>query len=158
MKTKMFLVLVLLLCALSLVIGCAEGVDVGAEKENIRAMITEGFDAVANQDWETLSGLISEDWVFFTHLGTKWNLEEMQGWFKDHISDHRISISNVSIEVSMDGSMAWAKFDEDTEFKFDGNPGQGNAIFTAIFEKGSAGWKMVHLHRTATAPPAQSSE
>jgi hypothetical protein len=48
--------------------------------------------------------------------------------------------------------MAWARFSESTQYKFDGNPVEEQAIFTAIFEKSDGEWKMSHLHRSAVPP------
>ncbi len=157
MKAKGLLVLVTILGTFSLVVGCADRADMSGEKEAVHAVITQSFFAVQNQDWETLRRLISEDWVHFTDVGSKWNLQEMQRFFKDHISDHRIGLSNITIQVSKDGSMAWAKFDEETEYKFDGSQMQQKAIFTAVFEKRNATWIMVHLHRSTPHLPSNAT-
>ena len=158
MKSRILLRLVSGVGTLSLIAACAPEappVDVAAEQASIRERLTQGFEAVQNQDWETLSGLITDDWVHFTGQGMKWNLAEMQDFFGAHITDHRITLSDISIEVSGDGKMAWAKFDEDTEYMFDGNLVQEKAIFTAIFEKPDGDWTMVHLHRSAPPPPSE---
>lgn len=158
MKSRILFRLVSGVGTLSLIAACAPEappVDVAAEQASIRDRLDQGFQAVQNQDWETLSGLISDDWVIFTHLGAKWNLDEMQEFFGAHIADHRITISDMSIRVSGDGRLAWARFDEETQYTFDGNPIQEKAVFTAVFEKTDAEWKMVHLHRSAQPPPSE---
>ena len=153
MRTKNFLTPVSMLGVASLMLGCAgPTVDVEAETASIREGLNQSFEAVQNQDWETLGGLISEDWILFTHIGVTWNLEEMDQFFADHISDHSITISNIAVEVSEHGKLAWAKFNEQTEYSFDGNPVQENALFTAIFKKTDGDWKMTHLHRSAPPP------
>ncbi len=152
MRTKNFLAIMIGLGISSAIIGCAEMVDIEAEKASVRGVIDKSFEAVANQDWETLSGLIAEDWEFFTHIGTRWNLEGLGEFFKDHVSDHKIELSDVEIRVSGDGKMAWAKFNEATEYMFDGQPVKENAIFTAVFEKRNSDWVGVQLHRSA--PPS----
>lgn len=157
MKPKGLLVLVAVLGIFSLVVGCTDRADMSGEKEAVHGVITQSFFAIQNQDWETMRRLISEDWLLFTDEGAKWNLQEMQRFFKDHISDHRIGLSNMTIQVSKDGSMAWAKFDEDTEYKFDGGQMQQKAIFTAVFEKRNAIWIMVHLHRSTPHIPSNTT-
>lgn len=157
MKPKGLLVLVAVLGIFSLVVGCTDRADMSGEKEAVHGVITQSFFAIQNQDWETMRRLISEDWLLFTDEGAKWNLQEMQRFFKDHISDHRIGLSNMTIQVSKDGSMAWAKFDEDTEYKFDGGQMQQKAIFTAVFEKRNATWIMVHLHRSTPHIPSNTT-
>ena len=152
--------LVAVLAACTVVIGCAEQgrmepVDVEAERASITEVINQSAEAIQNQAFDTLGTLVSNDWVLYTGEGTKWTLADMQAFFQEHISDHTINFSNVAIDVSGDGTMAWATFDEQTQYLFDGNPVQENAIFTALFKKTDAGWEMVHLHRSAEPPPAE---
>jgi ketosteroid isomerase-like protein len=157
MKTKDFLVLVTILSTFSLMAGCADSGEKSSEKENVHGVITQTFFAIQSQDWETMRRLISEDWLLFTDAGSKWNLQEMQRFFKDHMSDHRIGLSNITIQVSKDGTMAWAKFDEETEYKFDGSPVKEKAIFTAVLEKRNDAWIMVHLHRSTPHQPSNAT-
>lgn len=154
MRTKKSFVLIMVLPILLTSHGCAKRIDVEAEKENIRAAIEKTADAIQHQDWETLKGLISDDWEHFSHIGERWDMEAMKKFFQDHITDHKIEFSDIEIHISDDGTMAWAKFNEQTEYKFDGNPVKENAIFTAIFEKKNSDWVMVLLHRSAPPPSA----
>ena len=133
-------------------IGCAPSVDMEAEKASIEEALNKGFNAIQNQDWDALAALCTADMMFYTHIGTKWNMEEMKGFFTDHMSNHTTNINNANIQVSGDGSLAWATVDEITEYQFDGNPVQENAIFTFIFEKEGMDWKMAHLHRSVPPP------
>jgi ketosteroid isomerase-like protein len=82
-------------------------------------------------------------------MGGIWTIDEMQAFFEGNISDHSITISDIAIEVAGDGAMAWSRFSEKTQYKFDGNPVEEQAIFTAIFKKVGGDWKMAHLHRSA---------
>lgn len=155
MRTKKFLALVIGLPILLAISGCAKKVDVETEKESIRSAIQKTAEALASQDWETLKGLISEDWEHFAHLGARWDFESTKSFFEEHISDHKIEFSDVEVHISGDGTMAWAKFNEQTEYMFDGNPIKENAIFTAVFEKKNSKWLMNQLHRSASPPPSQ---
>ncbi|MFQ5799044.1 MAG: nuclear transport factor 2 family protein [Bacteroidota bacterium] len=148
MKIKNFLVVIVGLGISAAIIGCAEMVDIEAEKASVRAVIDKSFEAIANQDWETLSGLTAEDWELVTRTGGRWNLEAVGEFFKDHISDHKIELSDVEVRVSGDGKMAWARFNEATEYIFDGQPVRENAIFTAVFEKKNSDWVGAQLHRS----------
>ena len=128
--------------------ACGQRVDTAAEEASIREVITQHFAAFESQDWEALGSLTSDDWIIVTHLGTALDRAAVQEFFEASITDHSITISNIDVTVSGDGSMAWAKFDESTQYNFDGAPVDEHALFTAILEKGDDGWKLVHVHRT----------
>ena len=128
--------------------ACAQRVDTAAEEASIREVLTQQFAAFESQDWEAVGSLTSDDWVIVTHLGTTLDRAGIQAFFEEHITDHSITISNIDVTVSGDGLMAWAKFDENTQYNFDGAPVDEDALFTAILEKGYDGWKVVHLQRT----------
>jgi len=158
MSYKSYLPAIMVVLILIL-IGCGERktVDVEAEKAKIDSSLTASFSAVEQQDWETLSKYVSDDWIHYTHLGTKWSMDEMRDFFAQHIKDHTINLSNKKIEISESGDLAWVTFDENTSLTFDGNPANINAIFTAIFKKQNGEWKMVHLHRSAEMPPMDAT-
>lgn len=75
-----------------------------------------------------------------------------------HLFDEILLVffSNIDVHVSGDGSMAWATFNEATEYKFDGNPVKQSAVFTAVFEKADGAWMMKILHRSVAPPPADN--
>lgn len=124
-----------------------------SEKEVIKGLIADCADALQNQNWEKLASICSDDWVHLSHTGERWDMATTMNMFKTHITDHSIEFSDVDVHVSDDASMAWATFNESTEYKFDGNPVKQDAIFTTIFEKEDGAWKMQLLHRTVVAPP-----
>ena len=156
MKTFFALVIVLVI----LISGCEtyEKVDVEAEKADIQAVIEKAFEGAENQDWETFRGYSSGDWELFSHTGERWTIEDVEKFFKDHISDHQIELSDIRIQVSGDGKMAWAKHNEHTEYMFDGNPVKEDAIFTQVLEKINSDWIIIHSHRSAAPPPSEEME
>ena len=123
------------------------------EQEKIRALLDKVAHAIDEQNWEIMSQLCSDDWEHFTHFGDRWDLETMKIFFQAHISDHIMEFSDIVVQISGDGRMAWAKFNEQSEYKIDGNPIKENAIFTAIFKKENTDWQMVLFHRSAPPPP-----
>jgi ketosteroid isomerase-like protein len=127
--------------------ACAQRVDMAAEDASIREVLTQNFAAFESQDWDAVGGLISDDWVIVTNLGVL-DRAGIQELFEARITDHSITISNIDITVSAGGSMAWAKFDENTQYNFDGAPVDEHALFTAVLEKDAGGWKLVHIQRT----------
>ena len=85
-------------------------------------------------------------------------MEAIKKFFTEHITEHTIAISNIQVHVSGDASMAWATFDEETSYKFDGNPVSENAVFTAIFVKEGDAWKMKMEQRTIVQPQPEMTE
>lgn len=133
-------------------IGCAQSIDMDAEKASIEEALSNCYHAVQDQDWAALAAVSTDNMMHYNHMGDKWNMEDLKGFFTDHITNHTINISNVNIHVSGDGSLAWATVDEATEYQFDGNPVKENAIFTFIFEKEGTDWKVAHFHRSMPSP------
>jgi ketosteroid isomerase-like protein len=88
-------------------------------------------------------------------MGDRLDMAAVKDFFGNHITDHSIQTDNVDVHISADGSMAWATFNEETEYKFDGNPVKQKAVFTAIFEKEEDVWAMKLLHRSTAPPPAE---
>ena len=128
--------------------ACGSRVDMAAEEANVREVITDYFAAAESQDWDAAADVVSSDYVIVTHMGAAMDLAGIRQFFADHITDHTIAIRNITVTVSGDGSMAWATFDEDTQYNFDGAPMDEHALFTAVLENGSDGWKLMHVQRT----------
>lgn len=152
LSKKVTVMLVLFCLAVFAVAMMAQPGDDSA-KETIHGLIAKCADALQNQNWEKLASVCSDDWVHFSHTGARWDMATTKTMFETHITDHTINFSDVDIHVSDDASMAWATFNEATEFKFDGKPMKEKAVFTAVFEKEAGDWKMQLLHRTVVAPP-----
>lgn len=129
-----------------------------ADKEAIRSLISKCANALQSQDWATLESICSKDWTHLTDRGDRWDMATMKSFFGEHITDHTIKFNIVGIHISGDASMAWATFDEDTAYKFDGNPVKQNAVFTAVFEKEQDAWKMKLLHRSTPPPPQEEDD
>ena len=130
----------------------------GHDQEAIEKQLKKGFQAFAKQDWETFAPLCTSDWVIIIHTGMSLDMEGIKKFFADHVTEHTIAISNIQVHVSGDATMAWAMFDEETSYKFDGNPVSENAVFTAIFVKEGDAWKMKMEQRTIVQPPPEMTE
>lgn len=145
--------MVIAICLLALP-AWAEG-DGKSDQETIKAMIGKCADALQKQDWAALESMCAADWK---HLSQDQYLDmnAVKGLFTGHITEHTINFSNIDVHVSGDGSMAWATFNEATEYKFDGNPVKQSAVFTAVFEKADGAWMMKILHRSVAPPPADN--
>ena len=146
-RPKIFLVLLASVVLFS-VCGFAQ-----TDKETIEAQLNKSFEAFAKQDWETAASLFTSDWVIVIHTGASFDMEGFKKFFADHITEHTIALSNVQVHVSGDATMAWTTFNEETSYKFDGNPVSENAVFTAIFVKEGDAWKMKMEQRTIVQPP-----
>lgn len=154
MSHKLFSFFLVTVLSIFIISGCMERaeVDTEAEKEKIDSVMTAGFDAVEQQNWDELSKNVSDDWHVYTHMGTKWNINQMKDFFGKNIRDHNINITNKDFHFSEAGDFAWVTFEENSSLTFRDSSQNVNAIFTAIFEKENDEWEMVHLHRSLVMP------
>ncbi len=149
---KLHILFFVLLMATS--IFAVDGHDEGA----IEKRLQQNFEAYEKQDWETISSLCTNDWMMVLHNGARMTMDDMKQFFTAHITEHSIALSNIKVHVSGDATMAWATFDEETSYKFDGNPVSEKAVFTAIFEKEGEDWKIKTQQRTLVQPPPEMTE
>ncbi len=126
-----------------------------SDQEVIQDLIAKCAQALQNQDWEKLESVCASDWIHISHMGDRWDMAAVKSFFEKHITNHTIEFANVDVHVSDDGSMAWATFNEQTEYEFDGKPVKQKAVFTAIFEEEEGDWAMKVLHRTTAPPPGE---
>lgn len=126
-------------------------VDTEAERERIEALLDEVRAGVTAQDWNRVDPHLTDDWEILGD-GERMSWAEQRALFEDHLTEHRSEFRDVEVTVSDDGSMAWAKFEEETEFRFDGQPVQQEALFTAVFHRVDGEWRMAHLHRSTPMP------
>jgi ketosteroid isomerase-like protein len=139
-------------------LNCGKKIDLEAEGQSMKNLILRTAIAIQEQNWGDLQDLITDDWTFFTNRGDSWNLNEMRDYFKAHISDYNMKISEMQTHISSYGDMGWATFREQGEMLFQGKPVHTNALLTAVFIMHQDGWKMVHLHRSAPLPPQARAE
>ncbi|NIR50412.1 nuclear transport factor 2 family protein [candidate division KSB1 bacterium] len=153
MKRNRSMTSFVLICLLVLLVSALAGTRSSSDEEAIQGLISQCAQALQSQDWEMLDKVCSEDWLHISHMGDRWDMAAVKSFFEDHITDHTIQFSDVDTHISDDASMAWATFNEETEYNFDGNPVKQSAVFTATFEKQAKAWKMKLLHRTVVAQP-----
>ena len=138
-----------------LAVNSCGGDNLEVEKANIRALVQKANEAVANQDWETFEGVISEDYELFTTKGRQsWKLEVFEDLFEG-VSEHKFDIGEISIHISGDATIGWVKYRIHEKYLFEGKPGEFDALVTLVFEKKDSGWRLAHAHRSA---PLRSSE
>ncbi len=104
------------------------------------------FELLAAQNFDQISGMVTEDWVSVGGVG---DLQAVEEYFT-HITNHKINISNVSVIVSADATLAVATCDEETWYKRDEIPVHQKATFVLAYQKGTDGWKMRRFHRSST--------
>ena len=136
--------------------GCtvAPGVDVDAEKSRISSVVLQAYTGIEHQNWPELGQLVVEDWSLYT-MGQRQDLPTVRDFFAQHITDQSISVTDLDIRVSGDGSLAWASFKEQSEYHFDGDPVRETALGTALLQREFDEWKMVNLIRSAASAPSQ---
>jgi ketosteroid isomerase-like protein len=67
------------------------------------------------------------------------------------LSDTKITVSDLEVYVSADGKMAWARCLWTLKAKMADNPVELPIRCTWAFEKGDAGWLIVHFHKSLPA-------
>lgn len=130
----------------------------GHEEAAIEKRLQEGFAAFAKQDWEAVTSLVASDFTIALHNGARMTVDELNQFFAAHVTEHSIALSNIQIEVSGDATMAYATYNEETSYMFDGNPVSEKAVFTSIFVKEGDDWKMKTQQRTIVQPPPAMTE
>ncbi len=121
-------------------------IDLEAEKATITTMTEHYFELLEAQNFDQISGMVTEDWVSVGGVG---GLQEVKEYFT-HITEHEINISNIAVMVSADATLAVATCDEETRYNYDGEPRHQEATFMLTYQNGPDGWKMRLFHRSAS--------
>lgn len=126
-------------------------VDMDAARSAVEEVVASGADAFSSQDWEAAEGLLTDDWAFYSDMG-RTDFAGLQQFFTDHITEHTIDFTVTEVVIAADASIAWASWDEQTSYMFDGEATEENAVFTGLFENTDDGWLMASMHRSVVQP------
>ena len=141
------------------IMGCKPqpAADMDAEIAAINTLLGEYVKSVETEDMGLYSKLISHDttMVNFGSFGKPirgWNglVKVMEGQ-NELLSDTKITMSDLKIYVSSDGRMAWARCLWSLRARMADNPVELPLRCTWAFEKGEAGWIIVHFHKSLPA-------
>jgi len=150
------LVLVMMVSA---IVGCKSQpvVDVDAETAAITALLDEYVNSVETENMDLYAKLVSHDttMVTFGSFGKPikgWDalVKVMEGQ-NELLSDTKVTMSDLKIYVASDGKMAWARCLWVLRANMADNPVELPIRCTWVFEKGEAGWMIVHFHKSLPA-------
>jgi ketosteroid isomerase-like protein len=150
------LVLFLMLTA---VVGCKPqpAVDIDAEVAAINTLLGEYVKSVEMENMELYAKIVSHDttMINFGAFGKPikgWDglVKVMEGQ-NELLSDTKITVGDLKVYVSAGGKMAWARCLWTLKAKMADNPVELPIRCTWAFEKGDAGWMIVHFHKSLPA-------
>jgi ketosteroid isomerase-like protein len=139
--------------------ACARGpqVDTKAETAAIKTLLDEYVKSVEVENMELYAMLVVHDttMVNFGSFGKPiagWDaLKKVMEGQNELLSDTKITVSDLKIHISGDGKMAWARCLWALRAKMAENPVELPIRCTWAFEKGDAGWMIVHFHKSLPA-------
>ncbi|MCK4466578.1 MAG: nuclear transport factor 2 family protein [Bacteroidales bacterium] len=135
------------------VMGCQEKTDIEAEKEAIKAVLTEETSAFLAQDLVSLlKTLTMNENSVYIRVDSK-EYSEMIGWDKIYpyykksaksdwsdYSDYKVSKTNWFIEIFNEAALAI--FDQTMSFKLNGEPMETHSKEIRVLEKIKGDWKI----------------
>ena len=128
-------------------LAAAPAPDPAAEEANVRQALDRFFAAAERKDWQTIDGLLAEDFEFYSDgtmmLDRGGFLEAMKD---DSMDITSLELNNVQVTLSGDAGMAWVKYQAAMESSIHGEPYNMASAETVVFRKESSGWKMTHNH------------
>jgi len=140
-------------------VACARGpqVDIKAETATIQTLLDEYAKSVEAENMELYAMLVVHDttMVNFGSFGKPivgWDaLKKVMEGQNELLSDTKITVSDLKIQISGDGKMAWARCLWTLKAKMAENPVELPIRCTWVFGKGENGWMVVHFHKSLPA-------
>lgn len=132
-------------------------VDVKAEISAISTLLDEYTKSVETENMELYAALVVHDTTMVNFGGfgkpiVGWDgLKKTMEGQNELLSDTRITVSDLNIQISGDGKTAWARCLWTLRAKMAENPVELPIRCTWIFGKDENGWKIVHFHKSMPA-------
>jgi len=136
--------------------ACARGpqVDTKAETAAINTLLNEYVKSVETENMGSYAMLVVHDttMVNFGSFGKPimgWDaLKKVMEGQNELLSDTKITVSDLKIQISGDGKMAWARCLWTLKARMAENPVELPIRCTLLFGKGEDGWKIIHFHKS----------
>lgn len=150
--------IIITITILTILMGCQKAVDIEAEKSAIKSVLTDYIVSIENEDIELYGKIFVHD-PDMVNFGTGAN-ERIVGWDdlkkvieaqNDAISETKITQSNITIDLSNEGQLAWATSLWDFKAKMGDQVMQLPVRCSWILEKIGNEWKIVHFHKSVGA-------
>jgi ketosteroid isomerase-like protein len=150
--------IIFIITTLILVMGCQKVVDTAAEKSAINGVLDSYITSIENEDIELYGKIFVHDSAM-VNFGTG-ATERIVGWDalrkaieaqNAALSETKISQSDVTINISPDGQVAWATSLWDFKSTMNAQILQMPIRCSWILEKIGIDWKIIHFHKSAGA-------
>ena len=146
-------VLILFAVAILAISGCAEKVDIEAEKARVQSVLEQWVQADETEDMEMVSKIFAHDTdmvTFGTNAAERWvgweALKEAYQKLLESIEDIDISARDQVIKVHDSGKVAWFSLIEDLNFVAQGESVNMEMRVTGVLEKRDGNWVIVQAH------------
>lgn len=127
-------------------------VNLADEASRVRETIDLFFTAAQKRDWDAAAELISPDFEIYTDEAQGLKKDDYVKLLKeDDLVVEQMELTNVSIRVSEDGRMAWAKYHGLFRSTSHGKKVDVKTVETLVFIKEGGAWKMAHAHASVKA-------
>ena len=152
-----FYTLIALGAILALSVCAQPKVDVGTEKEAVRAVLDEYVKSIETENMALYAKLVVKDTAMVNFGGfgkpiVGWeSLKKVMEGQNEMLSDTKIEVSDLMIRLSSDGKLAWATCSWNLKAKMAANPVELPIRCTWILEKHDAVWLIVHFHKSMAA-------
>ena len=146
-------ILILFVVVILAINGCAEKVDIEAEKAQVQSVLDQLVQAWETEDVEMLSKIFAADVVIFSvYAGTDrfvgWEAykEFYIKWF-EAVENIDVSVRDQVIKVNASGNTAWFSEIEDWNWVAQGEPASVEGVRgTGVLEKRDGNWVIVQAH------------
>ena len=153
MKTQLLTLISLVLLAAT---ACEQKIDVEKEKAAIIAVIEEETNAYVDADFDRLANTYLQDETCTRLSAGENSYNLVEGWetmgsnFKDGFENREPGYENLKFEkknykIKIFNNGAWATFDEDVSYDFEGNHVEITMIGTRLLEKIDGQWKIAFV-------------
>jgi ketosteroid isomerase-like protein len=145
-----------LLFVLSASGGCAPAAADSGARAEVRGVLDRFYELAASRKWNDLGDLLADDFQIFTDGGLAYGKADYVTLMKeDDLIVERMSLSDVRIEVSADGRMAWCTFRGSFDMASGGRRHDVRTAETLVFTRAAGGWAIVRGHASVTEASRQ---
>lgn len=135
----------------TLFIGCGGRTSVStiapqADRASVERAMDVTWDSLRRQDLDAFMRHAVADWHLYTARGNRVSASQLFSNHRQNMTNFDIVISNLDIRIH--GDVAWATYDGTMSGLWQGEKWGGDFIFTSVFEREGAGWRLAHTHES----------
>lgn len=121
--------------------------DTTSERVNVRKALDRFFYAVDKKDWKMVEEILAADFQFYgDHLMVLNRSQFIDAMREDDMKIDKFDLKDVTIDLSPDGQMAWARYRAHLESTMRDGPYNMDSAETVVLRKEQGNWKLTHNH------------